>query len=116
MGITRANTGEKDLTDVGLVVSVGVLEEEGVRPVGADHPTIGENHGGWNGELVGKDGELVGPAVVVGVFADLDAIVTDVASLEVVGIVNGFHHEGPPPFIPGNIDRIDDVGIGGEEG
>ena len=75
MGVAGAPAGEEDLADVGLVVAVGVLEEQRVGRLVDDHAAVGEGEAGRDAQLVGEDGELVGLAVAVGVLADLDPVV-----------------------------------------
>ena len=66
--------GEQDLADVGLVVAVGVLEEERVGGLGDDQAAVDVDHAGGDAQLVGEDRELVGLAVAVGILADLDPV------------------------------------------
>lgn len=115
MGVTGVEAGEENLADIRLVVAVGVLEEKHVGTVGDDQSAVGEDRGGRDGELVGEEGELVRLAVVVGILADVDAVVTEVAGLEVVRIVHGFHHIGAAAVVPRDVDRVDDVRLAGEE-
>jgi hypothetical protein len=115
VGVSHAEALEEHLADVSPVVAVGVLEEEHLGAVGADQAAIGANRGGGDGELVGEEGELVGAAVAVGVLADANAIVAEVSGLEVVWIVHGFHDVGAAAVVPGDVDRVDDVRLAGEE-
>ena len=68
--VARAPAGEQHFAHIGHVVAVGVLEEQRLRRFLHDHAAVAKADAGGNAELVGKDGELVGPAVAVGVFAE----------------------------------------------
>ena len=115
VGVAGAPAGEENLADVGLVVAVGVLEEQGVGRLVDDQAAVGEGHAGGDAQLVGEDGELVGLAVAVGVLADLDLVVPFAALLEVVGIVDGLGDPEPAFVIPGHRDRLGDLGLGDEQ-
>ena len=115
VGVVDAPAGHDLGADIGFVVAVGVFEKEEARGLGDDDAAIGEGETGGDIEAVGKDGELVGAAVAVGVFADLDAVVAQAVGLHVVRIVAGFGDPGATTFVPGHPDRLRDVGFAGEE-
>ena len=116
VGVSDAPAGHDDLTDVGLVVAVGVLEEDEVRGLGDDHAAVGEDEAGRDVELVGEDRELVGLAVAVGVFADLDGVVALLLVFhDAVRVVAGLGDPEAAAGVPGERDRLHDVRLGGEE-
>ena len=85
VGVDAAEPGQERVALVGLVVAVGVFEHEQVGAVADEDAASrvlaglvvmfldGDAHG--DGEnLVGEHGRLVGLAVAVGVFEDLDLV------------------------------------------
>ena len=85
VGVDAAEPGQEGIALVGLVVAVGVFEHEQVGAVADEDAASlvlaglvvmfldGDAHG--HGEdPVGEDGRLVGLAVAVGVFEDLDLV------------------------------------------
>ena len=85
IGVDPAEAGQQRVALVGLVVAVGVLEDEQVGAVADEDAAAavlavlavalldGDAH--RDGEdLVGEDGDLVGLAVAVGVLEDLDLV------------------------------------------
>ena len=116
MGIADAPAGQDDLTDVGFVVTIGVLEEDEVRCLRHDHAAVGEDEAGRNVEFIGEDRELVGLAVAVSVFADLDAVVALLlVFLHAVRVVRGLTDPKAAAGIPGERNRLRDVRLRGEE-
>ena len=116
VGVSDAPAGHDDLTDVGLVVAVGVLEEDEVRGLGDDHAAVGEDEAGRDVELVGEDRELVGLAVAVGVFADLDGVVALLLVFhDAMRVVAGLGDPEAATGVPGERDRLHDVRLRGEE-
>ena len=114
--ILDAEAGDDDLTDVGLVVAVGVLEEDEVRGLRDDHAAVGEDEARRDVELIGEDRELVCLAVTVGVFADLDAVVTLLlVFLHAVRVVGGLADPEAATGVPSERDGLHDVRLGGEE-
>ena len=85
VGVDPAEAGQQDRPLVGLVVAVGVLEDEDIGAVAdvdagplvlavlAVHLLDGQAHRDRE-DLVGEDGDLVGLAVAVGVLEDLDLV------------------------------------------
>ena len=112
--VTDTPSGEEHFANVGLVVAIGVLEEIKVRRVRENDAAAGEGHRGWDVEAVGEDGELVGPAVAVGVFANLDAVVAFATVLEFVRVVHRLDNPQPTTLIPRHVDRVDYIWLGGE--
>ena len=113
--VADAPTRHDDLADVGLVVAVGVLEEDERRRLAYDDAAVGEDDAGRDVEAVGEDGELVGLAVAVGVLADLDAVLPLLVVDHAVRVVRGLEDPEATARIPGERDRLHDVGLGGEE-
>ena len=116
MRIADTPAGEDDLTDVGLVVAVGILQEDEVRGLRDDHAAVGEDEARRDVELIGEDRELVGLTVAVGVFADLDAVVAlRLVFLHAVRIIASLADPEATTRVPGERDRLHDVRLGGEE-
>jgi len=89
VGVAGPPAGEEGLADVGLVVAVGVLERTGCRAAWwTTRPPLAKARLVGMLSLSAKDGELVGPAVAVGVLADLDLVVAFAAPLEAVRVVD----------------------------
>ena len=65
-----------------------------------------EHEAGRDAQLVGEDGELVGLAVAVGVFADDDAVVALARRLQLVGVVDGDGDPEPAALVPVHADRL----------
>ena len=116
VGIADAPARDDDLTDVGLVVAIVVLEEDEIRGLRDDHAAVGEDEARRDVELVGEDRELVGLAVAVGVFADLDGVIALLLVFhDAVRVVAGLGDPEAATGIPGERDRLHDVGLGSEE-
>ena len=113
--VTYTPSGEEHFANIGLVVAIGVLEEIKVRRVRENDAAAGEGHRGGHVEAFGEDGELVGPAVAVGVFANLDAVVAFAAVLEFVRVVHRLDDPQPATLIPRHVDRINNIRLGGEQ-
>ena len=115
MGIADAPARHDDLADVGLVVAVGILEEDERRRLADDDAAVGEDDAGGDIQLVGEDGELVGLAVAVGVLADLDAVLALLVIDHAMRVVRGLEDPEAAARIPGEGDRLHDIGLGGEQ-
>ena len=76
------------------------------RAVLHDHAAAVEGDRRRNAELLGEDGELVGPAVAVGVFADADAVAALARRLQFVRIVERLADPEPAALVPGHADRL----------
>ena len=115
MPILQAESGFKHRGHVGLVVAVGVLEKIKVGCRADINAAVAERESGSQGETVGEYGHLVGLAVRIGVFKDLDAITAFGTFRRAFGIFVEFQHPQPASFVPGHGDGIDDLGFAGEE-
>ena len=116
VGVADAPAGQHDLTDVGLVVAVGILEEDEVRGLSDDHAAVHEDEARRDVEMVGEDRELVGLAVAVGVFADLDAVIALLlVFLHAMRVIRGLADPEAAARVPRERDRLHDVGFGSEE-
>ena len=81
-----------------------------------DDAAVGERQARRDAQLVGEDGELVGHAVAVGVFADDDLVVALARRLHVVRIIDGDADPQPAALVPGHGDRLAaEVRLAGEE-
>ena len=77
MRVVAAEAGDDDLALVGLVVAVGVLQEEDVGRVGDPDAAVADGDAAGNVQPLGEDRRLVDTPVAVGVFEDLDPIAAD---------------------------------------
>ena len=84
--VTYTPTGEEHFANIGLVVAICVLEEIKVWRMRENHAAAGEGHRSRYVEAFSEDGELVGPAVAISVFANLDAVVALATVLEFVRV------------------------------
>ena len=99
---------------VGPVIAVAVGDEEQVRRGAHPHPAKAQLDPGEVGPLIVKDRPAIEPAVVIGVFEDQDPVLAARASQpDRVGVV--LDDPEPPLVIDGHGDRLDDVGLGGEQ-
>ena len=74
MRVLATEAGEHDAPFVGVVVAVGVPEEEQVRLLADVDAAVAAEDRAAHVEALDEDGALVGGAVVVGVFEDDDAV------------------------------------------
>ena len=115
MGIALSPARAQNLSFVGLVVAIGVLEEQNLRRLRDDHAAVGEHQAGRDIELVYEDGELVRAPVAVGVLEDANAIVAGIPGQWLVRVVEGLGNPHPSALVERKRDRFDDIGFGGEE-
>ena len=115
VGVPGGPAAEEDPAHIRPVIPIGVLQEEGVGSLVDNETSAREAEAGGDAQLVGEDGELVGPAVAIGVFADLDPIFSLALGLDLVGVVSRFADPQATADIPGHGDRLGDVGLGREE-
>ena len=115
MSVTWTKAREKNLLEVRPVVTIRILEKEKVGGMSKNHPSPGKGQGSGDVKALGKNGELVRLAVTIGILADLDSVVALPAVLDLIRIVHGFHHPKASPFVPLEIDRIDDLRLGGKQ-
>ena len=89
MGVPFAPAVTEYLGYVHFIVAVGVLHEKNVGSHGHDDAVVGQNNAGGNIESIGKDCELVGLAIAVGIFTYFNAVVgLTVGFLEGIGIIH----------------------------
>ena len=74
VGVGAAEAGRDDFPRVGLAVAVAVLEEEEIGRVGDPDTAVADGDPRGDVQPVGKDRELIGLAVAVGVLDDLDPV------------------------------------------
>ena len=110
MRVIAAKAGDDDLAPVGAAVAIGVLQEEDVRRVGHPHATGADGDARRDIQIVGKDGKAVGPAVVVGVFENLDPVPAGPRLL--ARVFQAFGNPHPATLVKGHGHRVDDVGLG----
>jgi hypothetical protein len=101
---------------VGHVVAIGVFQVDRFAPFLDDRAAAVEGDRRGDAQLLGEDGELVGPAVAVGVFTNANAVAAFAFALQFVGIVVGLADPQPAPLVPGGKDRLAaELGFGDEE-
>ena len=116
VGVADAPAADQRLAQVGLVVAVRVFQGDHLSGLRDDDAAIGEDETADDRQLVGEDRGLVGPAVVVGVFQDLDVVVPLAGRLRVVGIVPRLGDPQPPALVPRHRYRVaGDQRLGREE-
>ena len=99
---------------VGPVIAVVVGDKEQVRRGADPYSAEAQLDPGEVGPLVVKDCPAIELSVVVGVFENQDSVLASRASQpDRVGVV--FDDPEPPSVIDGHGDRLDDVGLGGEQ-
>ena len=116
VGIADTPAGQDDLAHVGLVVAIGVLEEDEVGSLRDDHAAVGEDEARGDVKVVREDRELIGLTVAIGIFADLDAIVALLlVFLHAMRVIGGLADPKAAAGIPSERDRLRDVRLRGEE-
>ena len=115
VGVADAPAVDDGFAEVGFVVAVGVFEVDEFGGGGDDDAFAGEDDAGGEVQFVGEDGEFVGLAVAVGVFADFDAVLAFTGVGDAVGVVAGFDDPAAAAVVPGEGDGFGDAGFGGEE-
>ena len=77
---------------------------------------VHEHECGGKVQLVCEEGELVGLAVAIGIFANLDIRLARLAfANETVGIITRLNHPSATALVPRHIDGFHDIRFGGEE-
>ena len=124
VGVDAAEPGQEGIAFIGLVVTVGVFEHEQVGAIADEHAASlvfaglvvmffdGDAHGHGK-DAVGEYGRLVGLAVAVGVFEDLDLVgILDAVKPPVAAasesIVQPLGDPDPPSRIDVDIGGIDE--------
>ena len=107
--IGRIESVEHDLADVGLVVTVGIFQENEVRLLRDIEPAIGDLEAGRQMEAVGEHRLFVGLSVAVGVFEDQDLVVDRHAG-EVLRVAG--HRGDPEPAlsVERHLHRVREIG------
>ena len=115
--VGRVEPVQELLADVGLVVAVGVLEEQQVGGHGHEHAAVPELEAGRVVQVVGEDLRAVGLAVAVGVLQDQQLVVHRLLGLPVrIGRPGG--DPQPALGVEGHLHRVDQLGellLGGEQ-
>ena len=134
MPVLQTKTSEDRFVFVGLVVAVGVTEEENVRSLPDKDTAVATEDSGGKVQAFGKNGALVGFSVVVGVFQNDDAVAGRVFFLgdyrtkvligcgfgigvrfaSAVRVFIKFHDPKTSPVVPRHGDWIDDHGFAGK--
>ena len=97
------------VTGIGLVVAVGVLEEHQVRLLSDVNPAVAEFDSGRDVKLVGENRLFVGFTVAVGILEDQDLVVDRLAGQ--VHRIRGHRRDPEPPLgVEGHLDRLLEVG------
>ena len=104
-----------DRRAVGAIVAVAVGDEEQVRRRADPDAAEAQLDAGEVGPLVVEDRPAVEPAVAVGVLEDQDAVLAvRTAQPDRIGVI--LDDPEPSLVVDGHGDRLDDVGLGGEQG
>ena len=104
------------LRRVGFPVAVFVAQIDDVPAVGDDHAVFDENAGGAMAEAFGEDRHFVRVAVAVGVFEDLDLVLSAAGLVgNVVRVAETLDHPSAALGVPVDGDRIDDHRLAGEK-
>ena len=104
------------MAEIGLVVTIGILQEKHVARFGYHDASIDEYQRGGEVQLIRKDREPVSPAVSVRVLTNLDVGLARLAfSHQTMGIITRLDNPGPSPLIPRHVDGLHDIGFGRKE-
>ena len=76
MGVANAPGIHEHFTHICVVVALRGLEEDQARWLGDDDAAVGKGDAGWQVEVVGEDGELIGFSITIRVFTDFDVVIT----------------------------------------
>ena len=99
-----------------MITSRTVFQKEEVRRLGDDDAAMGKGKTCRNIQVIGKDRELVGLAIAVGVFADNNLIVTLLLVFhDAVRVIGGLGNPKATAVIPGECDRLHNVWLGSEK-
>ena len=112
MGVAHVPPFEEHLAFVGLVVAVGVAQEERLPALDDDQSTVGVAEACRDGELVGEDGELIGLAIAVGVFADFDPVAAFAGFLQFIRIIDRLGNPQPSASVKRHADGFQEEGLG----
>ena len=113
MRVVAAEAGDDDLALVGLAVAVGVLQEEDVGRVGDPDAAVADGDARGDVQPVGEDRELVAlpsPSVSSRTLTRSRPGPGDAA-----GIFQALGDPDPAALVEGHRDRVDDVGLAGDE-
>ena len=113
--VLHAEAGQQLGPFVRNVIAVGVFQKQQVRRLPHKHAAVAELNTGCEIETVGKNGDLVGAAVVISVFQNFDAVARLGAGSRAERIFKKFHHPQPPAFVPSHGNGVDDIRLGGKE-
>jgi hypothetical protein len=113
----KAEACVKHLTLVGFAVVVGVGVETDLAAVVCDDgmPIVQRKQSDGDIELIDEGGDLVGAAVVVGVFQDFDGVLEGLAGLGGEGIFVGHADPEASLGIECQVGRLADVRLGSDE-
>ena len=108
MRVAELPAGDERRPLVGGAVAVGVPQEDRLVPVLHDGPAADDDDRGRDAQPLGEDGEAVGGAVAVGVFADADAVAArrTVGAAEFVRVVDRLADPQPAALVPRHRDRL----------
>ena len=90
VGVSHPPAGDQFLFEIGDIIPVNVLQKEGLGSVLDQGSAPDRSDRCGNAHALGEDGELIGLAVPVGIFADANAVATCPERLEFVGIIDRF--------------------------
>ena len=115
MGVAGAPSGIENFAHIGLIVTVRILQEEEIWNMRDNDPSTREGQRRGDIQAVSKDCHFVALPISIGVFKDLDFIVSDPVWSHLVGIVDGFCSPKAPPLVPGQTNWVNDIRLTGKE-
>ena len=88
--VARAPASEKNFAYIGNIVAIGILQEQRVWSLVNNDTAMGKCHARRNAQLFSEDGEFVGFAIFVCVFANSNPVATFAFRLAFIRIVISF--------------------------
>src|SRR5206468_3515537 len=93
-------TGEHNLSNIRLPISIGVLKKKDVRRRSDEDSTVPRRDRRWEAKALGKQCAAVDFPIVIGVFQQADRATRFALRAEAVGIIAHLDHIHPPFFVP----------------
>ena len=112
MGVAHVPPFEEHLTFVGLIVAVGVAQEQRLAALDHDESSVGVAEACRDGEFVGEDGELVCLAIAVGVLADFNPVASFAGFLQFIRIIDCLGNPQPSSSVKRHANGFQEEGLG----
>lgn len=113
--VALEKAAEEGFLVIGPAVAVAVLEEQNSGGSG-DQDAISPTHdAGGKGEVLGKNGAVIVPAIGVGVLQETDASARTAIRFQAEGVIDHFHHPKSALGIPVEGDGGLDEGFGSDQ-